>query len=375
MEQILHEQLMYLPVISVNEPMVLDVSGGCMLNGLRPVPQSHLGSLRRLNFIACDSGGYQIYQAMRQGKRVLVGPMLRTNANHPQILTVGVMELCEEYRRIGASLALTVDFPITFADTDLVYYWKLAESRRARDLMLEAAPHACPDVELAIALQPRHPLEVDHYFCFISTPAVRTYAYPVRARNEPEAALGNAYVLSFLYHVGIKRVHFLGSSAPAVIFVLAQAGALGMFERITWDSLTWKRRAYAGFFYLNPYTLTPQAIHPSANLRTELAKYDGVFERTLGRFNPRKWVLAERWADIYNILAIEDFKDRLLCAALDGGLDRFVGQFAKYGRRKVDVLDAIRLLERSKIDGHDYIKRHWLNELLAYKHSAMTQSS
>jgi len=358
MKQSPYERLLYLPVISVNEPMVWELGGRCMLNGLRPVPQNHLKALKRMTFIGCDSGGYQIWQAKTQGKTVLVDALLPTNTNHPDVLSIGILDLCEEYRRISPSLALTVDFPVAFADTDPIYYWKLAKSRGARDLILAAAPHLCPDVELAIALQPRHPLEVEHYYAFISTPQIRTYCYPVRARNEPEDALGNAYVLSFLHDIGIRRVHFLGSSAPAVIFVLAQAAALGMFERITFDSLTWKRRVYAGFFYLNPCTLTPQAIHPSANLRTELAKYDGVFERTLGRFNPSKWLCAERWADPYNILAIEDFKNRVLSVALDGELDRFVREFAKYGSKKAHVLDAIRLLQCSKMHGHDYVKRH-----------------
>ena len=359
----INSKLIYLPVISPYDLKFLPHCRTCMLNAARPVPDNCLEHLRRMHFIACDSGGYQIYTALAQGKKVAVGPLLRTNANDPDILTLGTMDQCAEYDRTKANLAMTIDYPVNFYDSDPVYYGKLFESRKATEDMLSVAPYLCPNTELAIVLQPRNPLEVDHSFCFMFTPKVGTYAYPVRARNEPEDALGNAFVLSFLHDVGVRSVHFLGSSAPSVIFILAQALGLGMFERVTFDSFTWKQQAHAGFKYFEPNTLSAIRVPPHTNLRRELAKYQGVFEKTLDRLNPSKWVLAEKWADAYNIMAIENFKDGVLSIAQEGKLERFLRQFPKYGHRKKHLLEALRLLEESATHGHDYVNKNWRDKL------------
>lgn len=359
----INSQLIYLPVISPYDLKLLPHCRTCMLNASRPVPDNCLEHLRRMYFIACDSGGYQIYTALAQNKKVAVGPLLRTNDNDPDILTLGTMDQCAEYGRIKANLGLTIDYPVNFDDSDEVYYEKLFETREATEQMLSVAPYLCPNTELAIALQARNPLEVEHNFCFMFTPKVGTYAYPVRARNEPEDAPGNAFVLSFLHDVGVRSVHFLGSSAPSVIFILAQALGLGMFERVTFDSFTWKQRAHAGFKYFDPHTLSAIPVAPHTNLRRELAKYPGVFEKTLGQLDPPKWVLAEKFADTYNIMAIENFKDGVLSIAQEGELERFLRQFPKYGHRKQHLLEALRLLEESIGHGHEYVSKHWRDKL------------
>jgi hypothetical protein len=236
--------------------------------------------------------------------------------------------------------------------------------------MLRVARHLCPATELVIAIQARDPLEVPNYFCWIYTPDVRVYAYPIRRfRNKPGDALGNAYVLSFLSSVGIKHVHFLGSSAPVIIFLLAKAIALNMFEKASFDSLSWNQSAVSRFLrYLHPYTLTsmPQkgSLHQNINMRTELAQYPGVFEATIGSFNPPEWVIAKEWCGLYNIKAIEEFKNVVLSVAMDNSLDYFVKHFEKYSKNnRGKILKALNLLEEFKGFGHDYIKQKYESKI------------
>ena len=187
--------------------------------------------------------------------------------------TIGTIDNCMIYRRTNSTLALMVDRPVYTDDSDTEYWGKLSKSRKARNQMLKAAIHICPATKLVIAIQSRNPLEVPSYFSWIYTPYVRIYAYPIRRfRNKPSDALGNAYVLSFLSSVGIKHIHFLGSNAPVIIFQLAKAVALNMFEKASFDSLTWNQPAASRFLkYLHPHTLSPMpkkgSCHPNTNMR------------------------------------------------------------------------------------------------------------
>jgi len=91
-------------------------------------------------------------------------------------------------------MAFLIDWPVMCNDSDAVFYEKLHQSRKARDHVLKAAPVVCPNAELVVVLQPRHPLEVSRYFCWIYSPSVGTYAYPIRNfRNNPDDQLGNAF--------------------------------------------------------------------------------------------------------------------------------------------------------------------------------------
>jgi len=209
-------------------------------------------------------------------------------------------------------------------------------------------------------------MEVKNYFCFIFTPFVRRYAFPIRNfRNKPKDQLGNAYVLSFLHHMGIRHVHFLGSNAPPIIFLLAKALSLDMFDEVSFDSRTWDQIAMSGYRYLNPETLcsVPSKkegqLNPNENLRTVLRKYNGLFESTLGCFNPPEWAIVKDWLGIFNIKVIERFKDMILDIAIDKDLSQFINQFPKYERSKDMIIEALDLLEESMEYGHDYIEKKY----------------
>lgn len=363
MDSTVINRLVYLPVIPEYDTKLLMHCRSLMLNSTRPVPSQHLELLKDKEIICCDSGGLQLFWALEKGKKIVVGLMRKTNVNNPNVFTLGIDPLCREYSRMNASMGLTVDYPSRCDDSDLVYFWKKSRSRKARDQMLKVAPYLCPQTELIIALQPRHPAEISSYFNSFYSPDVRTYAYPIRKfRNKPKDALGNAFVLSFLYHAGIRHVHFLGSSAPVVIFVLAQAIALGMFERASFDSRTWHETAFAGPGYLEPFPgkLGSIKLNSDDNLRTKLANYPGSFERILGHLDLPRWVIAEEWVDIYNIFAINDFKNEVLLKATTIGLKELIlHELEMYEGQEHKILKALRLLADSMRYGHRYVLKYY----------------
>jgi hypothetical protein len=251
------DKFQYFPVGAEQKRLILERHNAFMLNVLRTLSSAVLEQVAKKQKTFCDSGGLQIHEATKAGKRVIVSPMMNTR-NTKDTLVIGIVDNCRIYQKTNSKLAMMIDRPVYEDDNDLEYYKKLFQSRKARDQMLRVAPILCPNTKLAIALQPRVPTEIRHYFTRIYTPYVDVYAYPIRAfRNKPINSLGNAYVLSFLSSVGVKQVHFLGSNAACIIFLLAKAAALSMFEKVSFDSHTWNQRgASKSLKYLAPDILS-----------------------------------------------------------------------------------------------------------------------
>lgn len=356
--------LIYYPVSPINDKIACKYTSAYFANAASPVSKKELKKLVDKN-ITCDSGGLQAFRAISKGKIFHCSSMVSTVRDDPDILMFGIIDHCREYARINSEVAMCIDLPTYTDDSDFDYYYKLSESIEARDQMTKLAKYLCPDTRLGIVLQPRNPYEVKNYFCFIYTPSVNLYAYPIRSfRNKIKDALGNAFVLSFLSDMGVKQVHFLGSNAPPVIWLLAHAVALRLFEKVSFDSHTWNQKALSGIRYLHPETLSPVPskkegqLHPKANLRTELEKYPSVFEKTIGCFNPPEWVIAEEWLGLLNIRIIEEFKDFMLELAFNDHLESFIRCFNKYGNKDV-MIQALELLNESKMHGHEFIERQY----------------
>ena len=335
-------------------------------NVTSPLPKKHLKTMIR-KYVMCDSGGLQAFRALLAGKIIFFGSMVKTRLDDPDLFMLGIPCQCKEYKRRGSAIAMCIDVPTCEDDSDYTYYWKLAQSRRARDQMIRLKECLCPETNLGIVLQPRSPSEIAHYYCHIQSPSVKIYGYPIRNfRNKPKHALGNAFVLSFLCDMGVEHVHFLGSNAPVIIFLLAQAVASNMFKSVSFDSRTWDQAALTGCRYLHPETLSTiptakkEQLHEKTNLRTELAKFPGLFETTLGKFDAPDHVSAKEWIEILNIRIIEEFKNLILSLAVDGQLEKYVKHFNKYGvRSNKKIIDAMRLLDESKDHGHKYIEKKY----------------
>ena len=361
-----NDRLLYFPAWAQENKNSLRYSSTCLVNAVYPPSPKKLDILKGKR-VFCDSGGRRILRELKAGNTVAFGPKLRTNPKDPHTFTLGVEQHCRFYSQFESPLAMSIDFPAETGDSDHLYNWKLAQSCAARDHFLTLAPNLCPNVELVIALQPRGPRELEQYFRQIYTPAVTTYAWPAKYRNSTKYALGNAYVLSYLHWAGIRHVHFLGSSSPAVIFILSWALALGLFERLSFDSLSWNTRVYDKPRFLQPenLSLTSEPLDPQADLRTELNTHPGLDQSAIKQFiSPEEErVIAKDWVGILNVLAIERFKNEVLENALANDLFRFLTEFRKRGYQNGKLVDALHLLEDAREHGHKYVKQKYFSRL------------
>jgi len=362
------KRLKYYPCAPESDDKALERIKRYFDNATRPDPLAGLSKSKQQDNW-CDSGGLQALRAEEEGRIPIIDPIMETDINDPDFFILGSVYQCEEYGRRNSSKAMLIDLPVWDEDDDLAYLWKITESRKARDDMLEWKELLCPNTQFGIVLQPRNPLEVEDYFLDIFTPKVGIYAYPIRNfRNAPKDSLGNAFVLSFLNDMGVNYIHFLGSNAPVIIFLLAHAISLGLFEQASFDSLTWYQPACSrAIRFMDPETLTPmpkkQGLHPLDNLRTATAKFKERFDNLLGCFNPPKLALAKEWTGIFNIRMIEEFKNRVLEIALTDDLRDFIKQFPKYKGQKGKILEALDLLEESKDFGHEYIEQKYESKI------------
>ena len=355
----LHDKLSYYPVNTLADPKALSLCDTCLTNALRRVSPGKLNEIRKKDGMA-DSGGYQIYsQGLNKGKDVLIGSIYENLLKDPDFLTIGFLSNCQEYRRLNSNIGFCVDIPIDPNDSDYKYYYIMNETIIARNHMLEIAKQICPKTNMAIVLHPRTPLEIEDYFGLMSTPEISIYAYP--ASNKPSDALGNAYVLSFLHSVGVRHVHFLGSSAVPIIALLAQAVVLDLFARCSFDSLTWNQPGVRqGYRYLSPETLKSmpkkEPLRPDMNLRWVLRSHEKFLFKFKKRFEPPQFMLVKEWLGTVNIQAIEYYKNRMLDKLSTPGSSR---QIFSNDKKFAHLIAAVNLLHESKYNGHDFVREKY----------------
>ena len=374
--------LQYFPVELRKDPVAFSKVEEYLSNATRPVPAAHQGMTRTKNSIT-DSGGYQmITLGIIKDRDCLVGPLYLTDIKpakgdvkkQGKPIVLGVFSNCEEYSRIGADVGFCIDFPpilfddekYSFLEIQLERFSKLHESMIARDEMLQLAPVVCPRTKLGIVLQPGNPLNVEAYFVSIWHPEIQTYAYPGQVGRK--YAINNAYVFSFLYSMGVRHFHFLGSSTPSVIIVLAKAMTLGMFHRITFDSSTWntKIRIRKGSKYLDPRTLKKlprKKLENDQNLRWELVKFGVPFHQFEKKYNPPRLMIAGEWQGLWNIHAIQYFKNNALDKIMSGLTSELLAEAFPKGKPD-QLVAALNLLDEAKTKGHGFVKNEYRPILL-----------
>jgi hypothetical protein len=362
----LRDRVIFFPVNTKSDRNAFIFSQRYLGNPLRPLTDRHLKHLWDKTLMT-DSGGLQaLTKGIYEGKTVLIGPMYKTEINDPEFLCIGLHCNCLEFRRTKSDIGFCVDVPCGPGDSDSTYRKRLSQSIRAKDQFLRMAKYICPKTELGIVLQPRTPLEIEDYFSKISTAEVDLYAYP--CPNGAKDALGNAYVLSFLNHQGVSRVHFMGSSAVPVIILLAKAVILDLFDRCSFDSRTWNQVSVGqGFRYLCPLTLNSlpkeAPLLPDMNLRQELEKYHIQFSAFQKAYDPPIWMYPGEWLGIWNIHAIECFKDKAL-RQISNGLAYTLFSPGAAKKRREQVIAALNLLNESEERGHQFVKDKYLPKLL-----------
>lgn len=344
---------MYSPVNTMCDTKAFTSYNAGLTNALTPVAESKICEIKEKTVIT-DSGGLQINTlGLNNGKSILLGSMYENRINDPDSMSIGVFANCMEYRRVGSAIAFCVDIPPSADDSEYEYYYKLREAIEARDQMLSIAQSVCPDTKMGIVLHPRQASDIEQCFSLNATLKTTIYAYP--ARNTAKDAIDNAYILSFLHSMGVKHVHFLGSSAVPIIMILAKAIELDMFDSLSFDSLTWNQPAVRqGYRYLSPETLQSlpkeKSLRPDQNLLWVLREHKDFLRGFKKRFNPPEFMLVKNWLGIVNIMAIEYFKNKLLSNRYEMFPD---------DKLNPDIVFAMDMLHQSKFFGHEDMKQRY----------------
>ncbi|SHJ91537.1 hypothetical protein SAMN02745216_02538 [Desulfatibacillum alkenivorans DSM 16219] len=360
----------YLSVMNPTEGVAPDLTDQFMINQKYPFPRSREGALRKKQLVCSDSGGYQILKCLQNGGRVWVSPHLRPRKTKSHLI-LNPRDICLEYARTHTTVGFLLDYPTDEYDTKEDYIWKRDQSIKVRDMMLPLAEKICPNVELAIALQPRYGVikDVEDYFPRIRHPRVRTYGFPIRGGGPQEIA----YALSYLNSQGVRKVHLLGSSTAPHVMVLGQAAGMRMFKRITFDSTTYLQHFRAGLYkfgnksFLDYHTMASRPrrdgelckFRNSARLKPLLDYNDGKWETVLGEYDPPEEATVKDWIGFYNIQVIHQFAERMARYARKGILyDHVEGCWLDL-EAKTKVLCALDMLHLAVEQGHDSVKEYY----------------
>jgi hypothetical protein len=359
----LYRRAVYYPVNPMADIRAFELTSTALVNATVSINHRLLQALW-LKDVICDSGGMQVVtKGLWKNIPVFIGSMFKTTEGDPGAFFIGTYNNCRIYAERNARLAFNVDIPPYGSDSDAEYYRKACKSIEAKNNMFDLAKYVCPKTEMGIVLQTRHPREISDYFGLIATPGIETYAIVVASRTKPLHALGNAYMMSFLHDIGVRRIHLLGSSSVSVIVLIAQAIALNMFNGCTFDSRSWNVLSTAGGLKsINPENLThiqkKHFLAPNSNLWSDLQQFEEFASRIVKLFDPPAPLTASEWTGICNIEAINYFKDKMLDMGEKHTLSEFIiRRFPE--KQSVKLLDAMTLLEESVKFGHGFVKNRY----------------
>ncbi len=71
------DNMNYYPVSPETDQKANELSSTCFVNAVNPVPFKYLKNLIHKN-VSCDSGGLQAFRALKAGKIVFIGSMVKS---------------------------------------------------------------------------------------------------------------------------------------------------------------------------------------------------------------------------------------------------------------------------------------------------------
>jgi len=204
-----------------------------------------------------DSGGYQIYVAEEQNKKMSFDPglpMMRSD----QEINISPRHVVEAACKIRPTIMTALDFPVrelsTTTDQEHEFLSKLGFNMT---WALETAllrERRCPDIQLFIPVQCYNLDQFEIFRNSIGNVRYDGLSLPFRARRLDDVAL---FFFRF-YQVGIRKVHILGTSSFFGI-ALAAFFARHFFEWVSFDATTWRESAQHET-YLSPYDLSAEGV-------------------------------------------------------------------------------------------------------------------
>ena len=199
-----------------------------------------------------DSGGYQILSTEQQGV------VMTFDAEQPlrctrRYLNIAPLHVVQTAMEIKADCMIALDFPVRklkgadecereFREKiDRNVAWAIETAALRKEM--------CPDIEFLIPVQAYNLRQFEEFYRRIMHVDCDGLSLPVRNLSMVEIA----QFFREMHGIGIRNVHILGSSSLPTIIVCAYMSRL--FDRITFDSTSWRMSAQWGEF-INPEDLT-----------------------------------------------------------------------------------------------------------------------
>ena len=204
-----------------------------------------------------DSGGFQLYEAQRKGKKITFDP------SKPIICTDTLVNLTPRHDvdvaiEIQPNIMIALDFPIRKIpdpeERELEFMEKLGPNARfARETSKLRAMY-CPNIKLFLPVQAYTIEQLEIFLDLIGDISYDGFSLPVRNLSPKEIFL---FLVRF-YQLGVRSVHLLGTSKLVTVALLAFV-ARHLFTFTSFDSTTWHEAAKHAR-YLNPHDLTPEEV-------------------------------------------------------------------------------------------------------------------
>ena len=211
-----------------------------------------------------DSGGYQLLQAEKKGKKIFSDPE-KPFTNSKSTINLAPEHVIRAAEALNPTILIGSDFPVrrTSDPTEQTaeFQQKLSQNVQWARKISWMRKRRCPETKLFIPLQCYTLDQFDLFMSHIQGTVFDGLSMPVRNPN----LHGIAQFLVRFHELGVRRVHLLGTSSFFVLAFCAYA-ARHLFDWLSMDSTTWRMAAQNREF-LNPDNLSRVKVGKKANIR------------------------------------------------------------------------------------------------------------
>jgi len=243
--------------------------------------------LARAKKTILDSGGFQIYVAEDEGKKISFDnskPL--ENSDHK--INISPEHVVAAAIQIRPDILMSLDFPIRKLDDpedqEFEFNRKIGFNARWAIETSELRDKFCPEVKLFVPIQAYNLNQLHLFMRLIQGVNFDGLSMPLRNLTTNEIA---SFLVTY-YEMGISEVHLLGSTSFSTISLVAYM-AKHYFDFISIDATSWRKSAEYSI-YLNPH-----------DLRGEGIGSDAIIDDNIQITCPCPWCLRKTFTDIKNL--------------------------------------------------------------------------
>jgi len=352
--------LNYYPAVTRYDKIIFENNINCLINPVWSPPTSEI--LQQLSIypnLYCDSGGYEIFQIMNglsKTKRFFVIPSGGIYRNKDGLF-LDPIDFCRTYGRLKVKSGFTIDYPLVDGSAE-EYTDHLYKSYENAKIMFDCRPKYCPETDLIIPLHFSSKDQLHDYFGNMSILRPNGYSFPVRERTTWKYLMRIAYTLTFLSSMGVQRVHLLGSSKPEIIILCAASLGLEMFDRITFDSSTWRTSRNFIANILDPENLKQKDIRDLEDFSAQARLPENLDQRYIGRPNDLSRSELNKLIILSNVMTINWYTSKMIDYASDIEELKWYAQKNQNLNPKIAMtMDAIDLLQVGSTRGYGFVEK------------------